>query len=57
MNLLSVAEVARRMRVSNMTVYRLIRSGTLPAQRVGNQYRVREADVETYLRNAYSDAG
>ncbi|HEU5001430.1 MAG TPA: helix-turn-helix domain-containing protein [Actinomycetota bacterium] len=57
MKLLSVAEVARVMRVSNMTVYRLIRSGTLPAQRVGNRYRVRESDVEAYLRNAYSDAG
>lgn len=57
MKLLGVADVARMMRVSNMTVYRLIRSGTLPAQRVGNRYWVRESDVETYLKNAYFDAG
>lgn len=36
------------MRVSNMTVYRLIRCGSLPASRVGNRYLVREADVHTY---------
>ena len=47
--LLTVAEVARTMRVSNMTVYRLIKSGELPAVRVGHNYRIREGDVERYL--------
>jgi excisionase family DNA binding protein len=48
-NLLTVAEVAQAMRVSNMTVYRLIKSGEMPAVRVGNSYRIREAEVERYL--------
>ena len=47
--LLTVAEVAATMRVSNMTVYRLIKSGELPALRVGKNYRVRESDVDRYL--------
>jgi excisionase family DNA binding protein len=47
--LLTVAEVAATMRVSNMTVYRLIKSGDLPALRVGKNYRVRESDVDRYL--------
>ena len=47
--LLTVAEVAAAMRVSNMTVYRLIKTGELPAVRVGKNYRIREADVERYL--------
>ena len=47
--LLTVAEVASAMRVSTMTVYRLIKSGDLPAVRVGHNYRVRGADVERYL--------
>ena len=47
--LLTVAEVAATMRVSNMTVYRLIKSGDLPALRVGKNYRVRESDVDGYL--------
>jgi len=37
------------MRVSNMTVYRLIKSGQLAAIRVGKNYRLRDKDVERYL--------
>jgi excisionase family DNA binding protein len=47
--LLTVSEVAAAMRVSNMTVYRLIKNGDLPALRVGKNYRIREADVVRYL--------
>ena len=47
--LLTVGEVAATMRVSNMTVYRLIKSGQLPAIRVGKNYRIRESDVNRYL--------
>ena len=47
--LLTVAEVAGTMRVSNMTVYRLIKTGELAAIRVGKNYRVRESGVERYL--------
>jgi excisionase family DNA binding protein len=47
--LLTVQEVAGIMRVSNMTVYRLIRAGDLRAARVGRGYRIRERDVEAYL--------
>jgi excisionase family DNA binding protein len=47
--LLTVAEVAAIMRVSNMTVYRLIKGAELPAIRVGKNYRVRESDVDRYL--------
>ena len=54
---LTVAEVARRFRVSNMTVYRLIKSGQLGAVRVGRGYRIREEDVRRYLDERYMDAG
>ena len=37
---LTVAEVAARMRVSKMTVYRLVHGGELPAARVGRSFRV-----------------
>jgi excisionase family DNA binding protein len=47
--LLTVGEVAATMRVSNMTVYRLIKSGQLPAIRVGKNYRIRESDMDRYL--------
>ena len=47
--LLTVGEVADVMRVSNMTVYRLIKAGELRAIRVGKNYRIRRDDVERYL--------
>ncbi len=47
--LLTVSEVANAMRVSNMTVYRLIKAGQLSAIRVGKNYRIRRRDVERYL--------
>ncbi len=47
--LLTVVEVAALMRVSNMTVYRLIKSGQMAAIRVGKNYRIRESDVNHYL--------
>ena len=37
------------MRVSTMTVYRLIKAGELPAIRVGKHLRIRERDVARYL--------
>ena len=54
---LTVAEVAAIMRVSKMTVYRLLHSGTLPAVRVGRSFRVPENAVHDYLRNAFIEAG
>lgn len=54
---LTVAEVAAMMRVSKMTVYRLVHSGELPAVRVGKSFRVPEKAVHDYLENAYYDAG
>jgi excisionase family DNA binding protein len=51
--LLTVAEVAAVMRVSKMTVYRLVHAGELPALRVGRSYRVPEQAVHDYLRAAY----
>jgi excisionase family DNA binding protein len=45
------------MRVSKMTVYRLVHGGELPAARVGRSFRVPRRAVEDHLRNAYFDAG
>ena len=50
---LTVAEVASVMRVSKMTVYRLVHNGELPAVRVGRSFRVPEQAVHDYLRLAY----
>ena len=54
---LTVQEVADLMRVSSMTVYRLIKASELPAVRVGRSFRVAEADVDAYLAARYTQAG
>lgn len=56
-NFVTVSEVARQLRVSNMTVYRLINAGELAAVRVGKSYRIREGDVDAYLAARYTQAG
>jgi excisionase family DNA binding protein len=52
---LTVAEVATLMRVSRMTVYRLVHNGVLPAVRVGRSFRVPEQAVHDYLRQSFVD--
>jgi excisionase family DNA binding protein len=32
-----------------MTVYRLVKSGQIPAIRVGKNYRIKESNVDDYL--------
>ncbi len=54
---LTVAEVAAAMRVSKMTVYRLVHGGELPAIRVGRSFRVPADAVNEYLRKSFYQAG
>ncbi|WP_104180685.1 helix-turn-helix domain-containing protein [Arthrobacter sp. B0490] len=52
---LTVAEVADLLRVSKMTVYRLVHAGDLPAVQFGRSYRVPESAVGEFLRNSQVD--
>jgi len=54
---LTVAEVASMMRVSKMTVYRLVHAGELPAVRFGRSYRVPETAVTAALQRPIADVG
>lgn len=54
---LTVAEVAEIMRVSKMTVYRLVHSGELPAIRFGRSFRVPESAVADALKRPIADVG
>lgn len=53
----TVSEVASALRVSRMTVYRMVKDGTLDAVRFGRSFRIREDSVESYLRAAVVIAG
>jgi excisionase family DNA binding protein len=54
---LTVAEVADVMRVSKMTVYRLVHAGDLPAIRFGRSFRVPESAVVAAIDSHISDVG
>ncbi len=54
---LTVAEVADLMRVSTMTVYRLIKAGEMAAVRVGRSYRIPDSEVDRYLEARFTQAG
>lgn len=53
LSFMTVAEVAALMRVSKMTVYRLVHSEELPAVRVGRSFRVPQQAVHDYLSDSY----
>lgn len=48
-DLLTRAEVAQYLRVSDRTVSRLIRTGKLPAARIGRAVRIRQSDLLNML--------
>lgn len=48
-NYLCVREVADRLRVSTMTIHRLIRDGQLSVVRVGRSIRIEEAEYDRYI--------
>lgn len=54
---LTVAEVADMMRVSNMTVYRMVQRGDLPAIRFGRSYRIPESAVQAAIELPDSRVG
>jgi excisionase family DNA binding protein len=54
---LTVAEVADMMRVSNMTVYRLVHSGELPAVRFGRSFRIPESAVAAAINTNLPNVG
>jgi len=47
--LLKVGDVARRLRLSRGTAYRLIQKGLIPSVRVGRSLRVDERKLEQWL--------
>ncbi|MBN1672413.1 MAG: helix-turn-helix domain-containing protein [Kiritimatiellae bacterium] len=49
---LSLEEVAELLGVNYQLIYRLARSGELPAVRLGRVYRVAESDLDAYLEKS-----
>lgn len=47
--LLTRAEAQQALRVSTCTMFNLIRSGEIPAIKIGRSYRIRQSDLTKYL--------
>ena len=56
MRFLTVQEVADVMRVSSMTVYRMVHSGEMPAIRFGRSFRIPENAVSHFLAQVGADS-
>lgn len=57
MELLTPAEVAKTLRVSRMTVYRMMHSGDLPSMQFGRSFRIPTEAVQTYISEHMSVPG
>ena len=46
-----ISELAKKLRVSNMTIYRYIEAGKLKAHKLGKGYRVTKDEVQRFLKS------
>ena len=54
----TIAEVAEYLKISKKTVYRMARSGELPAFRAGKHWRVRQAELGAWIaRSSVREGG
>lgn len=50
--MMTVAQVARYLQLTRITVRRCIMRGLLPASRIGKSYRIRRSDLDEFLEAA-----
>lgn len=48
--LLTRAEAQQALRVSACTMFNMIRSQEIPAIKIGRSYRIRQSDLDNYLK-------
>jgi len=56
LDLLTMAEVAERLRLSEKTIARMIRQGVFTKLKVGSLVRIDEAEVVAYIRHLHEQA-
>jgi excisionase family DNA binding protein len=53
-NLMTVKEVAALLRVSPQTLYKMLEQGSIPAVKVGSQWRFDRDEIREWIRNGRS---
>ncbi|OYD08489.1 helix-turn-helix domain-containing protein [Paludifilum halophilum] len=46
---LTVAQVAKYLQISEMTTYKLVQEGTIPAFKIGRHWRVKKEDLTEFI--------
>jgi excisionase family DNA binding protein len=54
--LLNVEQVAKRLQVSKMTIYRYLKTGKIEAYKIGKEYRIKESDLEKFLEKVKKES-
>jgi excisionase family DNA binding protein len=52
---LTIVQVAYRLSVSEMTVRRRIEAGRIQARKEGNEWRIKESELQRYIRSTQTD--
>ena len=50
-DLMTTKELAEYLQLDRMTIYKLLKSGDIPANRVGQQWRFFRSDIDSWIRS------
>ena len=50
-DLMTTKELAEYLQLDRMTIYKLLKSGDIPANRVGHQWRFVRSDIDSWSRS------
>ena len=50
-----VEELAKKLRVSNMTIYRYIKAGKLKAYKIGKEFRIKKKEFNNFIAKCLSN--
>ena len=49
--LMTTKELSKYLQLDRMTIYKLLKSGDIPANRVGHQWRFFRSDIDDWIRS------
>jgi len=53
---LTIDELSTYLKIPKSTLYKLVREGKVPCQKIGRHWRFRKQAIDRWLENAQSDA-
>ncbi|MFH1201557.1 MAG: helix-turn-helix domain-containing protein [Candidatus Omnitrophota bacterium] len=51
---LTVVDVARYLKISKDTIYKFAQKGTIPASKIGRQWRFNRTDIDSWIKKGQS---